>query len=170
MEHWFPTISPPKPKVCWSRRAAAQGSWLSTALSNSAFRNPLLVAWNQPWWEYVYQETWHPLQIRTSGFFRKVNLPAHWCQISTLSSILYSQIAHVSIHLFIYSTRIYWALTTCQHSGPGNPVPVSFLWKLKLREVSWLVRSCRPSARHGDAGWKGQRKSLPSQRLRSSQF
>lgn len=40
-------------------------SQLCASLFNSAFSDSRLVAWKQPWWEYLYQKNWQMLQFKS---------------------------------------------------------------------------------------------------------
>ena len=92
------------PGVCWNQCVWACENQLLAPLPNLTFSDVMLVACDQPWWEYLHQRNCQMLQIRASPHPQKVaikHLPAyHW------------------IHFYLW-------LKYKSSSGPWHKVPIT---------------------------------------------
>lgn len=48
------SVCEPEAMGCWTLFVLSHESWSSTCLCNFSFSDITLVAWNWPWWEYLY--------------------------------------------------------------------------------------------------------------------
>lgn len=75
MSHTFASNCPKQEWVQWRVPVTKKHS---CTYPPSLLRCVVFVAWNWPWWEYLYHRNWQMLKEQAFFFFRP-NLPAHHC-------------------------------------------------------------------------------------------
>lgn len=164
MEPWFAIISytPSQAKG----RLELEGTWLL----NSAFSNPLLGAWNRPWWKYLHQENCEWLQSRTSVLFQ--------CQFACtrMPDIHNYPYSIPRLHIYSFIQPIFIERLLCasiRNSGSRKPSPHFIYRKTEVQRNELTcpeTLSGSPLPGSGDVGWEWQTRCLPSCTLHSFQL